>query len=145
MRWKALAASAAIAGLLAINAGAAPAAAPISVNGSWTFSLMSARYSPGDDKPSKSKNVLIGNITDDNNGASSPICLEFNIDGQAVVLEGTRHGSGFFVRSQDGQFVISGQATSLQNSQSARLRGIGSRLTDSEVESLTFMAKRNPS
>lgn len=94
-------------------------------------------------KSTKGKQSVIAKLTDCADSSSSALCLEFkDSDGSDVVLQGSRFGDGFFLKSPDGAFVVSGIASNPKAGFAWKLRGVGSRMTDSNIQSISVMGRR---
>jgi hypothetical protein len=140
-----LTAAAGILGILSIPAGARTDVVG-HLNGKWEIRIRSYGHASDGSKPEKFHFTAIAQATDCTNAPSSALCLEFkDANGDAVSLSGSRFGNGFFVKSADGTFVLSGQSVNpTKLGFASRFKGVGSRLNAESIDSLVIFGKRLP-
>ena len=130
-------------GLLALPAGARTSFDVGPLNGKWEVVMKSVEQTSDGAKPTKSSFVFIGTMSDCASSPSAALCLEFKDSvGGDVSLSGSRYGGVFFMKSSDGNFVLSGKAFQLKNGLAQKMSGVGSRMSGESIDSLKIFGKR---
>jgi hypothetical protein len=114
------------------------------LNGKWEIWIRALAHAPDGSKPEKSLYTAIAKLTDCTNASSSALCIEFkDSNGDDVSLSGSRFGNGFFVKSSDGNLVLSGQSVNPGKfGFASKFRGVGSRMNAESIDSLMIFGKR---
>jgi hypothetical protein len=116
------------------------------LDGKWEICIRSLGHGSDGSKPEKQVFQAIAKSTDCTNASSSALCIEFkDANGDDVSLSGARFGKGFFVKSADGNFVLSGQSVNPNKlGFASKFRGVGSRMNGESIDSLMIFGKRLP-